>query len=103
MRITTFALVTALALAAQAQASDDCPDRTWENLRAENASIRASVLPAPVQAGNTQLAQQEPVRVLWSMADPYGRLGADDISQIQSVQPQGRKVVFCLTNRPRTN
>jgi hypothetical protein len=103
MRTTTLALFAALAFAAQANAGDSCHEHGTDHLGAEDLAIMASVLPAPVQAGNTQLAQREPVRVLWSMADPYGRLSAEDISQIQSVQPQGRNVVFCLTNRPRTN
>jgi len=65
-------------------------------LNDEDISIMASVLPqAQPETANTQVAE-ETVHVLLSMADPYGRLGQDDLAQIQSVQPAGKKVIYCL-------
>jgi hypothetical protein len=75
-----------------------------EYLSADDRAIMASVLPAEIpSAAATQFARQVEPRVLWSMADPYGRLSADDLSQIQSVQPEGPKVIYCLTSQPRRN
>jgi hypothetical protein len=90
-------ILFALALLA-ANGAVAAPTCQPEYLSAEDVAIMASVAPAaplPADRG-TRLAGAEPVKVLYSLHDYLGRLGEEDLSQIQSVQPQGAKVVSCL-------
>lgn len=60
----------------------------------EDRSIMASVQGVPV---TTPEATSSLPNILFSAPDPYGRLNLDDLAQIQSVQPEGRKMVLCTT------
>jgi hypothetical protein len=82
----SLSLITLIAALSSpiAQAADDCQTLSWMDVSPEDASIMASV-----RAQTTVLA---------SMPDPYGRLDAEQLSQIQSVQPEGKKQYVCITS-----
>ncbi len=92
MRATTLLATATLLVSSLAQASDDCRMLTWLDLSAEDVSIIASVRPQVV-----------PPTVLVSMPDPYGRMDPEQLSQIQSVQPEGKKKYVCITSPRKVN
>lgn len=92
MRATPLLLASTLLVSSLAQAADDCRLLTWMDVSAEDASIMASVRP--------QIASPT---VLASMPDPYGRLDPEQLSQIQSVQPEGKKKYVCITSPRKVN
>jgi hypothetical protein len=105
MRTSHIALLATLFVSVQAQAAD-CSYSAQEYLSEEDLSIMASVL--PVDAGNsgnatTQYAKDEKVHVLYGLPDYFARLSEEDLSQIRSVQPEGKKVVYCLTGQKKAN
>lgn len=83
------ALGLASAAIPPAFAADDCQPLSWLDMSAEDASIMASVRPQTT--------------VLASMADPYGRMDPEQLSQIQSVQPEGKKQYVCVTAPRKVN
>ncbi len=71
----------------------DCQNQAID-LSAEDVSIIASVRPSAYTAPEIQIAKQESTHTLYGVADQYGRLGAGDLSQIESVQPEGKKIIL---------
>lgn len=74
-----------------------------EYLSAEDVSIMASVMIGREPGLDTRHVDDGRATILYSVRDAYGRVGLDDLSQMESVQPQGAKVVYCLPDRPRSN
>ncbi len=60
----------------------------------------ASVMISPDASRETRLVDNGRATILYSVRDAYGRVGPEDLSQMQSVQPQGGKVVYCLNTHP---
>lgn len=70
-----------------------------EYLSAEDVSIMASVMISPDAGRETRFVDNGRATILYSVRDAYGRVGPEDLSQMESVQPQGGKVVYCLSTR----
>jgi hypothetical protein len=70
-----------------------------EYLSAEDVSIMASVMISPDARQDTRFVDNGRATILYSVRDAYGRVGPEDLAQMQSVQPQGGKVVYCLNSR----
>jgi hypothetical protein len=70
-----------------------------EYLSTEDVSIMASVMISPDAVRETRFVDNGRATILYSVRDAYGRVGPEDLSQMQSVQPQGGKVVYCLNTR----
>lgn len=67
----------------------ECNHLTWMDLSDEDKSIIASVRrhpDSPISA-----------HVLYTAADQFGRVGEEDLSQMRSVQPQGKKIILCAS------
>lgn len=95
MRIQTLLGLTLLATTS-AFAGKPCEP---EYLSSEDVSIMASVMISPDSRQETRFVDNGRATILYSVRDAYGRVGPEDLSQMQSVQPQGGKVVYCLNTR----
>lgn len=97
---TLMLVSTTLLASSVAYAGQPCQP---EHLSAEDVSIMASVMISNQPASETRYVDNGRATILYGVRDAYGRVGPDDLSQMQSVQPQGAKVVYCETGRARPN
>lgn len=99
MRNLILAVATLLA-ATGAQAEQPCQS---EYLSAEDVAIMASVMIGNDAASESRFVRNGRATILYSVRDAYGRVGPDDLAQMQSVQPEGAKVVYCLAGGSQRN
>jgi hypothetical protein len=92
-------LIVALSMLS-VTASQAEPVCQMEYLDAEDLAIMASVQPMPAARGETLLARVEPSNVLCGLVDYFGRVSDDDLSQMQSVRPEGATMAYCLSGKP---
>lgn len=99
MRILSILVLSTLVASHVAYASDACQNLSWQDICAEDLSIMTSVRPQTGPSAKILAGQEDRVNVLYSLTDSHSRLSEEDLSQIRSVQPEGKKIVICQTGR----